>query len=186
MNTSTTYTFPYDTILFLADKWENNPIIQTIVGYSQLTFGAIGAYQLATSFNQKKIKKLSHPTWKEKLSQIFTTLGNISLIIRGLVSAPALRFYEWNAKQLLTTTHFDDYFGEATQIKRNNFLYMLRLGSLILGLPATIKFCFYCYEEIKNTFVIKDKEIKPFVIRNNHTNLFLTVHTTLQLTSMSI
>lgn len=196
----------------------NEPVVLNIVGYSQLIFSLFGLYSLTSDYAEYKKKKIRSLTWKQHLYILTPVFRDVSMIVTGLVSYPSRNFFQYNAKKILSVENYEAFYGD--NVKKSKILFLIRLGSFILSLPASIKFSYRFYLWAKNKIFIKNDTKKTIILKtekqdhqrtvekiekedtkitiapkpekenkkilkSKRIDIMITVHTTIQLTTLS-
>lgn len=125
--------------------------MQNVLGFSYFTGGFLGFYQLCQmDFKNRQVKplNLSLPLWQIKAIWIIDLLGNLSFMLGGLASRPALSIGQWTFKKL-SSLSLQKALQRQTHVIGKIITFMTVMA-FIFGIPASIKFCYSSYYWLKD------------------------------------
>lgn len=135
--------------------FHNSEPVQNILGASYFAGGLYGVCHLAYMqfWRDREMAPLSSPslTWQEKTCKIIDILGDISFILNGARSRPAVAIWKWAASQILSLQQLERLFGKSTLLSPQRLDSAALIASMLLGIPATLKTTYLCYRWIQKT-----------------------------------
>ncbi|CUI17088.1 Conserved hypothetical protein [Candidatus Protochlamydia naegleriophila] len=134
----------YQTIMILH---ASNPI-QNIIGTVNLTFGCMSAKNLIQTFrhnNQAGPATTKIATWQMTGIKVIDFCGDLSSILNGIQSRPAIFILNWMINRFLSPSNAARFFGEAALLSSERMNYTIATASFLLGIPSTLKTVYSCY-----------------------------------------
>lgn len=125
--------------------------IQHIIGAANLTFGCMSAKNLIETFrhtNQAGPASAKIATWQMTGIKVIDFCGDLSSILNGIQSRPAISILNWITYRLLSPANVERFFGEAALFSGQRMNYTIATASFLLGIPSTLKTIYLCYRWI--------------------------------------
>jgi hypothetical protein len=139
---------------------------QTRALWDILSFGMgfVGFHNLLESyyFKDRNVEDIyrDFPQWQQTAFKVSDCLSNISLILGGVTSRPAVSIWSWSAQALLTPEQLAKFFGSQGLIPADQAHRNLTLLAFLLGVPYTLKTIYVIYTWV-NYSQVKTEEEKP-------------------------
>jgi hypothetical protein len=111
-------------------------------------------------FQDREVKEIYHdyPAWQLTAFKISDCLSNISLVLGGITSRPAISIWNWSAKALLTPEQLERFFGSLGHLPAEKTYRTICLLSFLLGIPATLKTFYLIYTWINYSHAKAERE----------------------------
>lgn len=125
--------------------------IQNIIGTVNLTFGCLSAKNLINSFrhdDQTSPSATKITTWQITGIKVIDFCGDLSSVLGGIQSRPAIFVWNWAIHQLLSPANIERLFGETALLSSQRLNYTIATASFLLGVPSTLKTIYTCYQWI--------------------------------------
>lgn len=131
-------------------KFFTAPIARGVFENFNFAMGFVGAHNLMSDFNDfryYRAKDFNRPLfcWKENALRIVDFLGNLSMVLYGIKSAPFVSLWNWSAKIVVPPAQLERCFGSQGIMPGNTFYASLSWSAFILGIPSTLKTLYSIY-----------------------------------------
>jgi hypothetical protein len=117
-------------------------------------FGFIGIQNLVKThwLKSREIDELTEdlPPWQQRAWKIADFFGNISLILSGLKSPPAIAICQWSFQLILSSLDPLQKNNQLGLIQGEKILKIVGLISFLFGIPSTLKTLYSLYSWIKH------------------------------------
>ncbi len=127
---------------------------------ANFSLGFLGLYKLLQNKKNHKISKLyqDRPLWLQKALKINDLLGNLSLVLGGLKSGPAIKIWKWNIQKLLSSHQIECFFGSQGYLPGKKIYCLVTMISFSIGLPSTLQTLYTICRKIVNYCKRKNKK----------------------------
>lgn len=99
-----------------------------------------------------------YPEWQQTAFKISDFLSNISLVLGGITTRPAIAVWRWSAQVILSPQQLERFFGLNGMIPANKAYRVITILSFLLGVPATLKTIYVIYTWIHYRRAKAEKE----------------------------
>jgi hypothetical protein len=155
--------------------------------YVNFALGFAGVYNLMETyyFKDREIKDLYKdlPLWQQTAWKTSDFLGNLSFILAGLKSRPALAFFQWGIQKIISPEQLASFLGRHSYVSGEKICKTVGIVSLLFGIPAALKtsYSIYCWIRHPQTKRLEEPDehfYTPLPINKvRKTDVVLTVRT---------
>lgn len=121
------------------------------IDYVNFALGFVGVYNLMETyyFKDREIKELYKdlPLWQQTAWKTSDFLGNLSFILAGLKSRPALALFRWSIQKIISPEQLTSFLSRHSYLSGEKLCRVVGLVSLLFGIPAALKtsYSIYCW-----------------------------------------
>lgn len=138
------FRYSYETI----QSFELSDATRTVAEYFNFVLGIKAGRNLASDYyfkNREVSQYKDRPLWQQKAFKITDFLGNLSLVLGGLISSPMIAIGNRSLRILFTPEQLVCYFGQQGYLPGRTIYHSISSVAFLLGIPSILKTLYSIY-----------------------------------------